>query len=226
MTTPIPQHGHRRPGFTLVELLVVMGIMVLLMGFVLAVVFHALRSGKKSRVLADFQTISVALEAYHDDCHDYPRFPNNDTSPTGQWDMINQRGAELLCRALVGPGPGLMPTGGDMNSGVDGAGDPNNAQLPAPGFRARTAVDATGAVVAQGKVYGPYLAPDKFRIVELLPPLGGGVVEYGTAVLLDSDGHTILYFPAASALPNFALPNTYVAHAARSSEQSANQKGA
>ena len=220
MAAPIPQRRHRRPGFTLVELLIVMGIIVLLMGVLLPAVMHAMKTGRKSRLQADMHTIDMALEAYKSDFGDYPNFPSNISSPSGQWDLYSQRGAELLCRALIGPGPGVLKSRPSPdNSGEDGAGDPNNPILSGPGFRTRIGVDSTGAFVAQGKVWGPYLSPDKFRVLSLstVPNVSTvfsstqstGSID-ATAVLLDSENHVILYFPANTKSPTVNVANGFV----------------
>src|SRR3984957_468791 len=129
MTDSHPKRRRHLLGFTLTEVVVVMGIIVLLMGLVLAAVLHALKAGKRSRVQADFQTISLALEAYKADFGDYPRFINDPSKTgtlSGQWDWNGHRGAELLCRALIGPGPAfanppITPGSALDNSGADGA---------------------------------------------------------------------------------------------------------
>ncbi len=212
------QYRSSPPGFSLTELIVVMGIITLLIGLLLPTVHYALKYGRKSRLQADMQTLSMGLEAYKTDFGDYPRFTNSNAALSGQWDWSSQRGAELLCRALVGPGPGVPANwtpGNPDNSGADGAGaggdggipnqaDPN-AQLPGPGFRTRLSFDSAGNPVAQGKLWGPYIPADKFRIFTLstLPGFNTIVVPANptgapnaTSVMLDSEYHTILYFPA------------------------------
>jgi len=231
MDAPISKNRHSRVGFTLVELLVVMGIMVLLMGVLLPAVMHAMKAGRKSRVQADFQTISQALEAYKADFGDYPRFPGNGSGISNQWDMFNQRGAELLCRALIGPGPAFPQTavsaGSPDNSGADGAGAGGsgdstdaNSKAAGPGFRTREGYDSNNNLQAQGKVWGPYVTPDKFRVFTLSTVPGLTTVlsstnttgtPDATSILLDSQGHSILYFPAALTTPNFSQANKYLA---------------
>jgi type II secretory pathway pseudopilin PulG len=229
MIVQSPQHRPRWTGFTLVELLIVMGILILLMGILLPVVMHAMKAGRKSRVQADFQTISLALEAYKTDFGDYPRFPNNGSGVSGLWDMDGKRGAELLCRALIGPGPGVIqsPPSPD-NSGEDGAGDSSNPASPGPGFRTRSGVDTSSGTpvkVAQGKIWGPYLSPDKFRVITLSTVSGIATVNSGpatptsagtidaTAVILDSQQHTILYFPASLSPPPPSTAGGYAGNA-------------
>ena len=51
--------------------------------------------------------------------------------------------------------------------------------------------------IFQGKVYGPYLTPDKFTI-------------NANGELVDSSRRPVLYIPASPARPNVSLPNGYV----------------
>jgi prepilin-type N-terminal cleavage/methylation domain-containing protein len=59
-------------GFTLVEILVVIGIIVLLVGIAVPVYERARKQATRSRVAADLQAIATGLEAYYADYHEYP----------------------------------------------------------------------------------------------------------------------------------------------------------
>jgi prepilin-type N-terminal cleavage/methylation domain-containing protein len=82
--------SRRRSAFTLVELLVVIGIILVLMSILLPGLSRAWKIAFRSRMRADLQVISTALEAYRADFDQYPGLVN----PGG--------GAETLFRALVG----------------------------------------------------------------------------------------------------------------------------
>ena len=115
MTRPAANTAAARPpvggrGFTLVELLVVIGIILLLVGILLPVTLSVIRKGQRSRTQADLQALSAALEAYKTDFYSYPR-------PTAQ-----RTGAQVLCQAMIGPGDATV-------DGADG-----------PGFRVRAGV--------------------------------------------------------------------------------------
>src|SRR5688500_15384527 len=71
-STPSPRHL-RRPAFTLVEVLVVIGIMVVIAGIAIPMINKARKQGIRVRVAGDLNTIGVALEAYKNDFGDYPR---------------------------------------------------------------------------------------------------------------------------------------------------------
>ncbi|HEY1922028.1 MAG TPA: type II secretion system protein, partial [Tepidisphaeraceae bacterium] len=58
---------NKRKAFTLVELLVVIGIIALLAGILLPAVNHMRRSAQITGQKADFQSIGTALEQYKSD---------------------------------------------------------------------------------------------------------------------------------------------------------------
>jgi len=87
----------RRRGFTLIEILVVIGLLVVLIAITAPLVVRAQRQAVKSRVLADMQSIASALEAYKADFGDYPRV------------TVANTGAAVLGKALLALGPGSDP---------------------------------------------------------------------------------------------------------------------
>ena len=89
MTQRLPHS--RRHGFTLVEMLVVIGIALLLMGIVLPAVNRAYNQGVRTRMAGDLQAIAAALEAYRQDHGDIPRI------------FATGTGATVLCKALIAP---------------------------------------------------------------------------------------------------------------------------
>jgi hypothetical protein len=91
-------------------------------------------------------------------------------------DPTPDRGARLLARALIGP----------ADKAIDGA--------DGTGFRS----------VVPGKVYGPYVQPDKFRL---------SATDDTATILIDRSGtmKPVLYFPASKAKPDISLAGRYVA---------------
>lgn len=131
-----------RGGFTLVEMLVIIGIILALLAILLPSVGAAWKRGQRTRMQLDLQTIATALELYKQDHGDYPRV------------YVKLYGAWTLGQALIGPYPATDPTGKGLADGADG-----------PGFRTRPPVkDASGNLVPQGRVYGPYLDPSKWTL--------------------------------------------------------------
>lgn len=113
MTSPASAASSRRPaargGFTLVETLLTVAILMVVITLSLAAINKARRTAAMNRVRADFQALSVALEQYKNDYRSYPmRGKFNDKS--------------VLAKALVGPG----------DAGDDGADGPG-FRIPGPG---------------------------------------------------------------------------------------------
>src|SRR5947209_16246920 len=123
-----------RTAFTLVELLVVIGILVALVAILLPAVNKAYKTAQRTSMQADLAAISQALDAYRNDFADYPRVDVFLFQVQRQYP-----GSAALCWGLIAPGP--QGNGGGAPFGSDGYGDPNptnpNANLPGPGFRVR-----------------------------------------------------------------------------------------
>ena len=188
----------RAGGFTLTELLVVIGIIVLLLGIAGPMITRSWRAGDRARMQGDLAAISSALEAYRTDHGDYPQV----ASPPAQGITNDFDGARMLCRALIGPGPESAPsTPIGAQQIADGKGadtTPPNPQMPGPGFRTRG---------TSGRVYGPYLPVDRFKLGN--PSQGGRTTDPpGWWAILDKYNKPILYFPAYGK-PNIRLQRSY-----------------
>lgn len=183
-----PAAAASQAGFTLAELLVVIGILVLIAGLLLPMVMRATATGTRTRIAADLQAISVALDQYKADHGDYPRVPGDPS------DANYMTGAQILCRSLFAPGPAVTPAGAtdDVGDGADG-----------PGFRIRG---------TQGRVYGPYLKSEQFRLrdpanLDNTAPDPNNL----NLVLIDHNDHPILYFPARPGKLNLTINGAYIA---------------
>jgi prepilin-type N-terminal cleavage/methylation domain-containing protein len=152
-------------GFTLVELLVVIGIIALLFGILTPIVVSARRNAARVRMQADLNTISMGLEQYKKDFGDYPR------------PAVANPNYPILAWALVGPWQARI-VGNNPGDGADGN-----------GFRLMFNAGTGGGSDTGGRVWGPYVSPDKFpvEIVDQAPT--------SFAYLLDSYGSRIEYFP-------------------------------
>jgi prepilin-type N-terminal cleavage/methylation domain-containing protein len=196
-----------RRAFTLVELLVVIGIIVILASIGVPMGLKAYKAAQRSRIQADLNTISVGLEAFKGDFEDYPR-PDSSGANSG---------FACLGRYLIGPdGAGtttlVAPTSpyspGDclytgsgttlvqyvcVNKNV-------TTSPPTADWAVQSFLDGhDGPGIKKpigGRVYGPYLQPDKFKMRGL--------------AILDTEGNPILYFPASPAKPNIHAANGYV----------------
>lgn len=146
-TSPSNRQAVRR-AFSLVELLVVIGIIIVIAGIVLPMIIKAYGTAENTKNTADLAAIGIALTQYKSDHGDYPRV------------SVGNTGATVLCQALIAP----------LNSAIDF----HNG----PGFRLR----------AQGRVYGPYLQIEKFKVDMTTTPTAPKIT--------DRDNKPILYFPA------------------------------
>ena len=198
--SPVLSRQPTRGGFTLIEVLVVVGLLAVLASLTVPAILKAIKNGKRSRAQADMQTILTAMEAYHQDFQDYPRFTATGTgyvATAGNWDARKDRGAILLCRALIGP----------ADDYIDGA--------TGLGFRTRVGIDSGGNRVYQGRTYS-YLPPDKFHVSpRLSKPLGVPTTVTtppsvdASAKMLDVNGNPILYYPANPGPANVTATNGF-----------------
>jgi prepilin-type N-terminal cleavage/methylation domain-containing protein len=210
----------KRRAFTLVEILVVIGIIVVLAGILVPLVGKAFKQAKRTRTAADLNSISIALEAYKADHGDYPRVaikvhPAGAPAFQSTADRPNpMTGAQVLCKALLGLAPA-----GDASSYPTG--NVNGVTVPlvhlkqdgkdGPGFATMEPTkDAAGKFIQQSKTYGPYLAIEKFK-VGYPPGVTPAQDEPLLQTILDQDGFPILYFPRSPAKLNQSIANGYVA---------------
>jgi general secretion pathway protein G len=185
-----------RSAFTLIELLVVIGIMAILAGLLTVGVNKAIKKAHIVRLQGDLQTISQALEAYKSDFGDYPRLPAEEASlnPGGVArntpPVTYDTGSNILCWALIAP----------ADAGTDGA--------DGPGFTKTPAVKNGTTYTQQGRKYGPYLDPGKFKTQQTYPTTGNTPpVAYE---ILDMDGNPILYYVARPTHGDLTVAANYV----------------
>lgn len=215
-----------RKAFTLVELLVVIGIIALLVGILLPAVDRMRISAQITAQKAEFQTISAALEQYRADFGDYPR---NAILP--QWNMQNTNTAFAsppippypapisltLAAALIGPGPGMTQntnngTGPyEIGDGADGL-----------GFRAQTenipvlvGGITTGLVILTGAASAAYTNQYNQALANFVPgqtlmylTLSVGT-QYEETVGISAISNTNQLTPAASFIYSVTNHHTY-----------------
>jgi type II secretory pathway pseudopilin PulG len=189
-----PASRRGRGGFTLTELLVVIGIVILVLSVATPMVTRAWRSGDRARMAADLQAISTALEAYKQDHGTYPQVAR---APDRLWED-GFDGARMLCRALIGPGPEFHTDVKYISDGKGADVQPPDITKPGPGFRTRG---------RSGQVYGPYLKLDQFKLAN--PGPAAAIDLPGHMALMDRYNRPILYYTAVGK-PNIRLPKSYV----------------
>ncbi|MBI1372444.1 MAG: hypothetical protein GC159_06745 [Phycisphaera sp.] len=96
---------HTRRGFTIVEMLVVIAIIIALLGILIPTIANIRPNPWEVQLLTN---TGIALQAYHNDFNDYP--PSDYTKATAPICFGAWSGGEILAQALVGPQP----------NGVDG----------------------------------------------------------------------------------------------------------
>src|SRR5215469_6918491 len=72
------RHKRRYTAFTLIELVVVIGLIVILTGLVLSTVGYARKKGARARAETEIAAMAAALESYKSDNAAYPRSSNTD----------------------------------------------------------------------------------------------------------------------------------------------------
>ena len=211
-----------RPGFTLLELLVAMGIMIVLAGLLVPMLVRAYGVADRTRLSAQLATISTAIEAYRQDFGDIPRFEGSAGTV--------MPGANLLGLKLVGPldataigsvavtGPNFAVGQIAVNAGVPytlanatTASGPTGAgwfQVPTlgggdgvdgPGFKSPSRANNQAAA---GPTRGAYIDTNRFTV-------------QGT-VILDAVGNPILYYPSRVRTANVRLNSGYLGDVGRS----------
>lgn len=215
-----PRRPHRRGGFTLAELLIVIGIIAILIALLVPVVTGAMTRGRRVAQEAALNSIAQALEAYKSDFGDYPRF---DTAPVPDDDPVGgalnddrARGARLLTRALFGPAPKTQEGidaedayGDDellrnaFQDGHDGYGIRGDRQIVSDG--------GDYAFYFPGETSGPYLDSTGWTFgvyaaandeTSGYTPASGIPADRREVVLLDRNNRPILYYPARAKQPD------------------------
>ena len=198
---------HRRGGFTLVELLVVIGIVVLLVALLLPALTRSVQSARRTRVKVELSGIATALDAYKSDFGDYPRLG----TAADPINAVPTPGGSLLARALMGPAPANAVAAAPQFQ--DGYGDPD---APTFGFKDQRQVINRGGATAvsfPGPVRGPYLDPAKFKMkASTDAAVIGAKLTYGPdTTLLDSRFNAaILYYAARFQEPDVGIGTNFV----------------
>jgi type II secretory pathway pseudopilin PulG len=220
-TTRISRRPQRR-AFTLVEILVVIGIIIVLAGILVPLVGRAMRQAKQTRTAADLQSITVAIEAFKTDHGFYPG-----AEPV----IAPNTGAAILGRYLNGPlGDGYIPPAGPPAAPNDPADPPayDGAKAYAAGDVVGSGANTwvalipnTGVPTGDLKTWAPCnLLRDGadgpgFRMRDggkkFGPYMDSGKVAMRGVAFIDGNGNPILYFLGNPAKLNFSSTATTAA---------------
>lgn len=205
-----------RRGFTLTEVLVVVAIIAVLASIGIVVGRKAFGTANATRLRAQLQTIEMGLEAYKSDFGSYP-ITTATTLTNDEINKAGERGARLLCKALIAPTPQGTPQTNPTSRDQDGADGPGFRVPPRSGVFKLNATDPTKL---EGKVYGPYLSGGGLKYGKLQPmdPSNHRILAIGesdrnyddTTVLADGNGNVILYYPVLSTTVTPGNADTYV----------------
>ena len=106
-------------GFTIIELLVVISIIIILAGLILSTVGYVQKKGARARAEAEIAAISAALESYKADNGIYPRDTTsqytdilNARSDTNSTQAVYQNASLFLFKQLSGLNPDQTPISG------------------------------------------------------------------------------------------------------------------
>jgi prepilin-type N-terminal cleavage/methylation domain-containing protein len=184
----------RHRGFTLLELMVTIGIIAILISILVPVVIHARKAAATNRTKQNLEAIRTALDAYKSDWGMYPPIaplpasPNSASDPTSNINntdgrpMLMYDGAHALYTALMLRG---------------------NARM------SRTS-NGSAAVVGGSRSYGPYLQAEQVKSMsDPVDPAKTLVTNNQHCLLCDAYGNPILYIPA------YPLPLNYTTTAAK-----------
>jgi type II secretory pathway pseudopilin PulG len=97
-------HNRRYTGFTVIELIVVVGVILILTGLVLSTVGYARKKGARARAETEIVAMSAALESYKADNAVYPRplpVPNSNTDALDARTMGDPTRASYVVAGLV-----------------------------------------------------------------------------------------------------------------------------
>jgi len=182
----------KRRGFTLIELMVVIAIIIILAAIAIPNYLSMTARAKRSRVASDFAAIATSLETYRTDWNEYPIF--------GSAQIINMTGSTATLHS-AGVGEEL--------SGVSTA-----------GVKMTTGVNATGTTAAGEKGPIQYMTPNilKSMINPYSSDDGDQYVYYGTGPTTAAPTAPIHWLLIAHQIKGGGLINTANADLWRSDE--------
>lgn len=173
----------KKTGLTIIELLIVLGIIALLVGLLLPALSVVRNLAKQTKQKAQFSTIELALAAFKNDEGDYP--PSDWILPPNPGS--DYCGAQKLAEALLGWDLlGFHPNTAWRADGLDAGGGPGSYD-PAH----TRDINGDGVLDTFDERKGPYLelaTANAFKLFDLFRPNSIGSLEPDTFVICDVFG--------------------------------------
>jgi len=173
------RHKRRYTAFTLIELVVVIGLIVILTGLVLSTVGYARKKGARARAQTEIAALSAACESYKADNAVYPRDTTNGTT-------------DNLAALTASPTPDPRPT----------SYNPNDSSYSAASFYLYSQLSGNPSGDRSTYTQRSYF---QFKPNMLSPPGGTGTV----TAILDPFGNSYGYSTAQQANPSYGFNPTF-----------------
>lgn len=192
-----------KSAFTMIEMLIVLGIIALLVGLLIPALTMVRRIAKETKQKAQFTTIELALTAFKNDHGDYP--PSNWTTvqTTGDYG-----GTQKLTEALIGWDLlGFHPDSAWRSDGLDTAG----GTMTYDPLKARDA-DGDGIPDTLNERKGPYLdlaTTSVFKVRDLFSANLTGTLALDTYVICDAFAARKIRLSASGKTTNVGAPILY-----------------
>ena len=196
----------KKTGLTVVELLIVLGIIAILVGLLVPALSAVKKMAKETKQKAQFSTIELALAAFKNDYGDYP--PSNWTPAELTGDYC---GAQKLSEALLGWDLlGFHPNSAWRSDGLDAGGGPGTYD---PAQTRDNNGDGVPDTLSERK--GPYLELATVSAFKLSSLFRSGQLAPETYVMCDVFGAKKVILPDGSTSKAGAPILYYRAHTSR-----------
>lgn len=127
---------HVRSGFTLTELLVVIGVIVILLGFLLPALSGVFASGKMVGSMSNLRQVATWMQAYADDNRDFivpSQFNYTEAAASGEYAGKVRSGAPAVGETNRGAWTDILWTVNELTAlAGDGGGDPETYRYDSP----------------------------------------------------------------------------------------------
>ena len=163
-----------KKGFTIVELLTVMGVIAVLIGLLVPALALVKEHASRLQQRAQFHGIDVGLEIYKNEFGSYPE--SDDNFVTGK-EAVNYCGANKLAEAMVGWDLlGFHPKSGYRSDGtndLNNDGTPSLIYNPQAGFTEGSYIETPNENLQNREVFVDMENANAFRLVDIYSNIGG-----------------------------------------------------